>query len=348
MAASNNTNSEEMSSSEKDYDKQGSPHHCHTDSGFLSEHFGCTTESDLSAAPTSSSGDVYKRLDSGVDVSEHLSLSQLKISNEIDKEEYPPWEYFFTPDADGDTQLHIGVMEGFTDAVHTLLSLIPHPSILDFQNDMCQTALHLSIITKQPRIARRLVTAGARVDMRDKHGNTPLHLAAQLGDLSCVQALTMALSVAELQECQLRYSPVAQTLPQELDLLNFDGQAPIHLAAMGGHVEVIRALHWLGTDLNVCDGKGGRTPLHFAVEKNQARAVECLINECKTNLEVENYGGYTPYQLASESNAALARDLIRMGAIPHEVHMDDSENSDSELDETLCEFSNTASATLCK
>jgi len=293
------------------------------DSGFLSG--VCTTESDLS----STTGE-YQRLDSGVDVSEQLSLSQLKISD-IDKEDYPPWEYFFTPDADGDTQLHIGVMEGFTDAVITLLSLVPHPSILDFQNDMCQTALHLSILTKQPRIARRLVTAGARVDMRDKHGNTPLHLAAQLGDLPCVQALTMALSAAELQDCQLRYSPVAQSLPQELDLLNYDGLAAIHLAASGGHCDVIRALYWLGTDLNISDGKGGRTPLHFAVEKNHTRAVHCLINDCKSNLEVETYGGFTPYQLASESNAKLARDLIQMGAIPHEIHMDDS---DSELDAT--------------
>jgi ankyrin only family protein len=115
-------------------------------------------------------------------------------------------------------------MEGLIDGVFTLISLVPHPSILDFQNDACQTALHLAVLTKQPRLARRLVAAGARVDMRDRFGNTPLHLAAASGDLGSVQALTMALSANETVQCGLRYPAFAQPLPQQLDLLNYEGK----------------------------------------------------------------------------------------------------------------------------
>jgi ankyrin only family protein len=315
------------------------------DSGFLSG--ACTTESDLSqtsacdlGASASCSSTSYHRLDSGVDVSDHLS--QLNISEETktitvlphklgDPSELPPWEYFFAPDQDGDTQLHIGVMEGYVEEVFTLIALVPHPSILDFQNDLCQTALHVAVLSKHPRIARRLVAAGARVDMRDRNGNTPLHLACQIGDIGCVQALTMALSAVETQQCQLRYAAFAQTLPQQLDLLNYDGQAPIHLAAMGGHCDVIRALHWLGTDLNATDGKGGRTALHYTVERGHVGALRCLVSECGCNLEIETYGGLTAYQMASETNnSQISQELLRMGAVPHPNRMDESD-SDSDV-----------------
>ena len=120
-------------------------------------------------------------------------------------------------------------MEGFIEGVFTLISLVPHPSILDFQNDASQTPLHLAVLTKQPRVARRLVAAGARVDMRDRFGNTPLHLAAASGDLGSVQALTLALSANESEQCGLRYPAFAQPLPQQLDLLNYEGNFRLYL-----------------------------------------------------------------------------------------------------------------------
>jgi len=95
-------------------------------------------------------------------------------------------------------------VEGLVEGVFTLISLIPHPSVLDFQNDAAQTALHLAVLKKQPRVVRRLVATGARVDMRDRFGNTPLHLAAASGDLGSVQALTMALAAHEAIQCGLR------------------------------------------------------------------------------------------------------------------------------------------------
>lgn len=139
-------------------------------------------------------------------------------------EEYPPWEYFFTPDEDGDTQLHVAVMQGYTEAVCSLISLVPHPSVLDFQNDLCQTALHVAVLASQPSLARRLVAAGARVDMRDRNGNTPLHLACMQGDMESLKALTTALAVVETTQIQLKYPSFAQALPQQLDLLNYDGK----------------------------------------------------------------------------------------------------------------------------
>jgi ankyrin repeat protein len=72
--------------------------------------------------------------------------------------------------------------------------------------------------------------AGARVDMRDRRGNTALHLAANAGDLCSLQALSTAISCAELEEMAgtLRFNPFAQPLPQGLDLTNYDGKHCFH------------------------------------------------------------------------------------------------------------------------
>jgi len=317
------------------------------DSGFLSG--SCATESEIDVGTGSSTS--YHRLDSGVDLG--LSVSGLSLGpdpqvipipsnpKEVDHKEYADWHQYFYPDEDGDTQLHIAIVEGFVEGVFTLISLVPHPSVLDFQNDAAQTALHIAVLTKQPRVARRLVAAGAKVDMRDRFGNTPLHLAAASGDLGSVQALTTALATHEVTQCRLRYEPFAQSLPQQLDLLNYEGQGPIHLAAIGGHSEVVRTLHWLGADLDLQDGKGGRTALHFAIERGHSATMHTLVTECQASLESRTYGGLTAYELAAESDPYLAQELMRLGAtIPpsssqsNNVEMEDysSDSSDSESD----------------
>jgi hypothetical protein len=129
-----------------------------------------------------------------------------------------------------------------------------------------------------------------------------------------------------------------QSLPFSFFL--FLGQGPIHLAAQGGHSDVLRALHWLGAAVNAKEGKGGRTALHYAVERGHLSALLVLANECRVDLEADNYAGLTAYQIASASNNGvessslpLARELRRCGAIPHDLPMDDSSSEEEEEEE---------------
>jgi len=81
------------------------------------------------------------------------------------------------------------------------------------------------------------------------------------------------------------------------------------------------------------EGKGGRTALHYAVERNQAQVMLCLVRECNCALEIETYGGLTPYQVAAEINPELGNKLESMGSIPLHPRMDDSDSSSSDSDD---------------
>lgn len=86
-----------------------------------------------------------------------------------------------------------------------------------------QTPLHLAVLTHQARIARCLVVAGANVDIRDRRGNTALHLACQIGDIECVKALLEPITVAETNTANLQYDAFMQHLSQNLEQRNYDG-----------------------------------------------------------------------------------------------------------------------------
>ena len=91
--------------------------------------------------------------------------------------------------------------------------------------------------------------------------------------------------------------------------------------------------------MDVGDAKGGKTALHFAVERGHTATVVTLVTECGASLESTTYGGLTAYKVAAESQMYLAQELLRLGAtIPSSSQsnmeeMDDSsDSSDSESD----------------
>ncbi len=84
--------------------------------------------------------------------------------------------------SDGWTPLHLAAFFGHADAV---VLLIDHGAPLDAlsTNATRNTPLHAALAgASNPTIVRRLVIAGADVEVRAAHGVTPLHLAASRGD----------------------------------------------------------------------------------------------------------------------------------------------------------------------
>ncbi|KAL5281280.1 NFKBIA family protein [Megaselia abdita] len=219
-------------------------------------------------------------LDSGILVSAELSskISDLKIENDEEprqmanpsnkqqhqQQQQPqqPWEIYYQQTKEGgDTQLHFACVDGLEKVVAALIRLAPHSCLFNIQNNDCQTAMHLATLSSKPKIIRMLLIAGADPVIRDRHGNNALHLASEAGDLQCVKALTTPISKSEIQEAHRNYGHRSQDkstsylrkppqLPFDLEFRNYDGERCVHLAAMGGHVDVLRELVYVGADIN--------------------------------------------------------------------------------------------------
>lgn len=75
------------------------------------------------------------------------------------------WEALYEQNKEGDNFLHMAVLDESIDSIDFLLKMAPHPCILDLQNDNEQTALHLSVLTNQRVIVKKLISAGANVSI---------------------------------------------------------------------------------------------------------------------------------------------------------------------------------------
>ncbi|GAB6026104.1 hypothetical protein CHUAL_012306 [Chamberlinius hualienensis] len=237
----------------------------------------------------------------------------------------------FAPDEDGDTRLHLAVVHSRLDIVLTLIYLIPHPSYLDHQNKLYQTALHLSVLMGQAVVVRRLVLAGARTTVRDWHGNTPLHLACERGELECIKELTRPITNAERKYLKLMNSDVYDNLtkisiPLNPDIYNYEGRTCVHIATLKQRTDILLWLKRFGADINAQDYKSGRTPLTYAVELRNSNLIGFLIQECHANVEIKNYAGYTPFQVAYGLDEKMAYQLQSLGAFPSYPRFCDSDS----------------------
>lgn len=104
--------------------------------------------------------------------------------------------------------------------------MAPHPCLFNILNDDGQSPLHLAVLTRQPRIVRRLILAGASPALRNFRGNTALHLTCATGDLASAKALTDPLSPVERN--YLLPGKKIPALPQNLEQRNYDGRRMIY------------------------------------------------------------------------------------------------------------------------
>src|SRR6266850_4817966 len=109
-------------------------------------------------------------------------------------------------------------------------------------------------------------------------GTTPLHRAAQNGQLSVVEFLL---------------SHGADIDPKDMA---YGGQTPLHYAVEAGHKAVAEVLLNKGASINATDGSGS-TPLHLAADRGFRTVVELLLAH-GADVNAKKLGGVTPLHLA--------------------------------------------------
>ncbi|XP_026537071.1 NF-kappa-B inhibitor epsilon [Notechis scutatus] len=206
---------------------------------------------------------------------------------------------------DGDTLLHLAIIHCMPSIAFCCIAQVP-VEVLEFQNDLFQTPLHLSVYLEQFEVVKALILKGVNTALQDRNGNTALHLACEQQSLECVELLLpLKKPISEMK--------TRKTL-QDLQLQNWQGLTCLHISTLKGNLQLMALLVQNGADINVQDGTSGKTPLHLAVENHDEMAVRHLLR-LGAQVDSQMYNGCTPLHLAvGRNNAAIAAILCHSGA----------------------------------
>ncbi|KAI5610977.1 NF-kappa-B inhibitor epsilon [Silurus asotus] len=200
---------------------------------------------------------------------------------------------------DGDTLLHLSIIHELKEFTHQLINLFP-VEILDIQNNLYQTALHLAVYLNQEFVVKALVETGACVELQDQDGNTPLHVACEHGRFECANEI------------------IRQTSSSKLSLVfatqNWRGLTCLHVATLHRNHRIMKLLMKKGVDLNLQEGTSGKTALHMAVEMHDVDSVTLLLNR-GANVDAAMLNGCTALHLAvGRQDATITSQLCQAGA----------------------------------
>jgi ankyrin repeat protein len=146
----------------------------------------------------------------------------------------------------------------------------------------------LTVRRRRLDIVKLLLEKGADPnDREESRGRTPLHMAAEYGDIELVDLL-------------IRYRA-------DVNAPDRDGNTPLHYAVMRGHKHVAEFLLKNRANSNA-QNKDGRTPLHITALSNNIELAQLLLRY-GANPQKRDAAGKTPINLTT--NEELARLLER-------------------------------------
>lgn len=199
------------------------------------------------------------------------------------------------------------------------------------------TFVGLACKSQNASIVELLLEAGASVDQHSEFEATepPIHTAAACGDAETIRVLARyGADVNELADgWTVLHAAIRLGLSMAKDIVKtliFEfhadysvplvyGSLPIHLAAQWDQPECLEPLAQAGSDVNARN-KGGRTPLHWAVENRSVNAVKWLLEngadaECKehgTNMTACDFAELQMRQASSSKEKERSAEVLAM------------------------------------
>jgi ankyrin repeat protein len=156
------------------------------------------------------------------------------------------------------------------------------------------TALHWAAHWDDAGLAGLLLRAGARVDVANDFGVTPLLLAAGNGRPAMIALLLEA--------------------GADPNLAATNGEAPLMTAARAGSLEAVNALIERGAEVNYKVPGHGQSALMWAISERHSKVAARLV-ERGADVRARSTGGYTPLLFAARvGDLESARLLIDAGA----------------------------------
>ncbi|RUS69628.1 hypothetical protein EGW08_022615 [Elysia chlorotica] len=198
------------------------------------------------------------------------------------------------PDEAGDTILHSFIICDKEEDALNIIDAYPH--LVQIQNNLYQTPLHLAVLMQHHRVVSQLLTKSVDVNMMDHNGNTPLHLACLYELYSMVDLLLLSRG-------------------NDWNVRNYDGYTCLQLAVECDNAGIVELL--LSSDetgILFGHGKSGRSAVHFAVDNGNEKILALLLARCTEDLNVyhRDFAGNTPMDLAcGRNNTTIQKMLVK-------------------------------------
>ncbi|XP_065063205.1 protein phosphatase 1 regulatory subunit 12A-like isoform X2 [Rhopilema esculentum] len=169
-------------------------------------------------------------------------------------------------------------------------------TLVNTNNCLGQTPLHLAVITGQLAISKLLTQYRANLASRNNEGDTSIHLATKLGKNDCLEFLSQ------------------NSDKQTINLPDDAGKSPLHLAVETQNILAISILAKNEADINFQNAKTGENALHYAVKKENEDMIRKLL-ELGVDVNAADIEGNTPlHSLPNAEHRQLAQLLLENGA----------------------------------
>ncbi|QPC73221.1 hypothetical protein HYE68_003973 [Fusarium pseudograminearum] len=180
---------------------------------------------------------------------------------------------------DGITPLHLAAMENSWLITEKLLSHPSQPADQLTTDNFGRAPIHLAITQRYPvSIVVRCLSAS--VEVKDREGRTPLHLAALHGNIDAINYLA------------------EKGANPDQRILNNDAETVLHWASRVGKTDIVSELIRYGATVDMRNG-ASLTPLHYASRRGHADIVDILIKN-GANVNATNKYDETPLLYAAE------------------------------------------------
>uniref|UniRef100_A0A6P7GHN0 Ankyrin-2-like n=1 Tax=Diabrotica virgifera virgifera TaxID=50390 RepID=A0A6P7GHN0_DIAVI len=193
----------------------------------------------------------------------------------------------------GDMPIHFAAELGYVEIVKHFLEHGMYVDIIKPGSKM--TPLHRAADSKHIKVAKYLLDHGANVNpIETYNGWSPLHFATNNNDLEMVRLFTEA---GANMQCSNSY-----------------GHMPIHVAAEGGYVEIVKHFLENGIYVDITNQSNKMTPLHMAASGGYIEVVDYLLFN-KANVRLKDCEKRGPIHLGViAGNVKVVHGLIEKGA----------------------------------
>lgn len=247
----------------------------------------------------------------GINASVIDTLGQTPLSLAINKEDLALIN-LIAPQATNEDKItclrHLAEKDAYPSEIVT--TIIEHVSVKTIQKSS-NYLLYSAIAHNRLDLVKTLLTRGAKTNINDSLGHTPLRSAIQYNRIGCINLIALRTTdedriacLCHIIETEPYNDDMAQAILKHISREALQRSELLHLAVTHGRTVLIDSLVTHGADVNKTDAQG-KTALHLATQSGNTDIIEALLNKFADPLK-KNQAGEIPLQLAISNNHADA------------------------------------------